>query len=244
METRAACLPHAWWDPTLKLHTNGFGWSSSTAPTGSLAPLSPLVAGTSARRRVGAPLVKESLPAGGPGSKGPGHPRTSSLAPLLSEHPPGACWAWGHSRDRLMASPCPPDQVSLPGSSRTSRPPPLSASGTGGPIQPGLCELPSVDNAHGYASTLLSAPTPGQRSRGLRVAFAQIGVQRRPSSFARPLTDACSSAFLCRQLAPRSSAASPALTSQAGPDPPCLHNLPGPQRPAAVPATRVPTYTS
>ena len=34
-------LPHAWWDPTLKLHANGFGRSSSTAPTGWLAPLSP-----------------------------------------------------------------------------------------------------------------------------------------------------------------------------------------------------------
>lgn len=43
---------------------------------------------------------------------------------------------------------------------------------------------------------------------------------------------------------PRSSAASPALTSPAGPDPPCLHNPPGPWRPAAVPAPRVPTYTS
>lgn len=43
---------------------------------------------------------------------------------------------------------------------------------------------------------------------------------------------------------PRSSAASPALTSPAGPDPPRLHNPPGPWRPAAVPAPRVPTYTS
>lgn len=159
------------------------------------------VAGTSARRRVGAPLVKESLPAGGPGSKGPGHPRARSLALLLSEHPPGACWARGHSHDGLMASPCPPDQVSLPGSSWTPRPPPLSALGPGGPIQPGLCELPSVDNAHGYASNLLSAPTPGRRSHGLGVAFAQTGIQRRPASSAPLRTDACSSAFLCRQSA-------------------------------------------
>ena len=144
-------------------------------------------------------------------------PTRQSVAPLLSEHPPGACWARGHGRD---------GQATLPGSSRAPRPllclpRALGAPSNLGSVNSHLLTMPTVMLPTCTLRRLPAGGPAASESLLLRQVF-----RRRPAPTPRPLpphrmtaSPLPSSAF---NRPPRSSVASPALTSPAGPDPPRL----------------------